>query len=52
MQHELRAAARIAAAEPLGELAHQLSESGRVCVPPRRWGSPHQRDPCGRRYLL
>ena len=37
MQHELRAAARIAAAEPLGELAHQLSEPGqRLCVAARR----------------
>jgi len=37
MQHELRAAAGIAAAEPLGELAHQLSESGqRVCIAGQR----------------
>jgi len=33
MEQEYRAAARIAAGEPLGELAHRLSESGeRVCV--------------------
>ena len=37
MKQEFRAAARMAAGEPLGELAHQLSESGeRVCVAGQR----------------
>ena len=37
MKEEFGAAARMAAGEPLGELAHQLSESGgRVCVPSHR----------------